>query len=851
MTDTLVIAPIPRPLTPLIGRDRELAMLLDLIRGSDRLITLTGIGGIGKTRLAHQTALEIEPEFTGGAVVVPLADIRDASLIPTEIARRFGRTNTDFDAASLPEVLGNAPLLLILDNLEQIPDVGEMIADVLEQCASLTILATSQIPLDVPGEQLFPVEPMDMGKAEAGSLRESPAIQLFLHRAKQVDPSMEIHDDQLPLVAEICHVLDGIPLAIELAAARMSIFSLQELRERLTNTLPVLSRGRHPSNERHRTMRNAIAWSYDLLDPSQQRLFRYLGVYAGGLSLDALQHTLRTLEITGEPLDTVSIFTGRGLLRRYLGNTDQPRYQMLQTLREFAWEQLKHEGDEFNACLAHASFVCSLAEDADPHLHGPDQAAWVARLSPELNNIQTACEWAVDHRPATALRIISALWRFFQFQSVAPRFIEQGRQALQHDLPDEILAKGWAAVGLLENWLRTDPVGAAESFRKAITYADAVGDTTAKMRSLTGLGVAALHQNDLNSAYEIFSESHRLNKAAGNFQGVQAALSNMAIIHSYRDENDDALDLFLQALDSARESGDQAIITRIYANLSSLHIRLGNLATSADYAQQSLALARDLGNEADEFNALYVLSIAAMDLGDLDAAEDHIRTAITIARKAGRQSDEADLRTTYIRLHLAREDVTKALQEVITVLDLVPHGSSAAAIGSACASLAQIGWQHPDRQQVASLLGAVDAWRERDQRITAPEAGDEIEEAFRLLREDPETRSAYHTAEEWDERRVQEFALQFARTLLHALPDPVPAEAFSPQTTQDFNLTPREQEVLGMMATGLANAEIAGEMFVSTRTVTTHITNIFNKMDVKNRSAAVALAHKQGLLKAS
>lgn len=846
MVNTSTITLTPPPLTPLIGRNAELARLLDLLRGEVRLVTLTGIGGIGKTRLAHQAALELEPEFHGGSVIVPLAEIRDASLVPVEIGRVFGRAESTIDLQALANMIGDETRLLVLDNLEQIPDVGATIMALLQQSPALTVLATSQVPLDVPGEQLFPLEPMAIQKAETGSLRESPAVELFLHRAKEVDPRLEFDESQLPLVSEICHMLDGIPLAIELAAARLSIFSLQQLREQLSDKLSVLGRNSGVQNDRHRTMRNAIAWSYDLLDTDQQRLFRYLGIYAGSMNLEAIEHTLMTLEITDEPLDVVSRFVGRGFLRRLPTGHQQPRYQMLQTLREFAYEQLELEGDEFNARLAHTTWVRTLAENAEPHLQTEQQDRWLSELQLNADNIRAATEWAAINRPEIALRIISSIWRELDMHGHSRPYINLGRTAIDTVTDKEVLTIGWLAIGSLEVRLRDSLDVATTSLQSALQLARETNNQSAEVRALIGLGTASLHLIKLDDAEPLFSEAINIAEQTNDLQGLYPAKANIGLIALYRLDYDRALALLLDAREVIEKAGDRIAAANMYGNLGLLYNRRKEHDLAKDHLQRAAAVGREIGNVAIQQHALLNLGNSFVALKDYEAAIASYDEGAKVARQAHRVVDEIEIRTAQGQVFTSQEDWLGAAKHFRDTLAITSVEPAYHAIHTCAGVIMNICVRHDRRDAAAGLAGAILGNDSHETNLSAY-VKDPGLEFIDSIPEDPNhpERIAFNEGKEWSLATIGQRAMQHATAFIASTTG---AESEQPSLPRTAPLTPREREVLGMMAKGHTNAEIADEMFISLRTITTHVSNIFNKLDVKNRAAAVAYALENQLV---
>ena len=843
MTDTSTIILTPSPLTPLIGRDVELASLLKILRSGDRLVTITAIGGIGKTRLAHQAALELEPELAAGSLVVPLAEIRDAALIPLEIAKVLRHSGPILDMPQIASMLGNDSRLLVLDNLEQIPYAGDAIVELMQLCPNLTVLGTSQVPLDVDGEQRFPLEPMEIGD---GSAEMSPAVELFLHRARAVDPRLEFNDSDRKLVAEICELLDGIPLAIELAASRLSIFSLHDLRERLTQRLTVLGRSGDGRDQRHHTMRNAIAWSYDLMDADQQRLFRYLGVFVGGISIRGIEHTQSMLEIARDPLDTISTLADRGLIRRMTLPDGVIRYQMLQTLREFAEEQLLADGDYLPARLAHATHVLAFAEEAEPHLQGEHQTQWFRELRASSANVRAACEWSATHRPEITLRIIAAIWRAIDQHGRSQPFVDLGQKALEVVDDTSILMRGWLAVGSLEVRQRDKLADAEVSLQNALELARASNNRSVEARALTGIGTVALHLGQFDEAERHFTEAVHVANRTGDPTALYPPKGNLGLIAFYRQEYDDALEQLEDTLVLIEQTGDRSAIAHMYGNLGTVLNRREDYLLAKDYLERAVEISRELDNAPVLHHALFSLGNTYIRLKDFDASRASFDEAAQVANRSHLKVSELEARVAQGQIYMDQNDSLSLLSHLRESLQITSVEAAAPAIRSAAGAIMAVCLEHGKRQEAAYLAGAV---LEDDLEINklhpyTREAGLAL---IQSIPDDPAhpERIALETGKTWSTQTLSQKAKQFAHEIIVQEPGAGPA---LPVLQQPTVLTPRELEVLGLMSKGHSNQEIADQMFISLRTITTHASNIFTKLGVKNRAAAVALALNAGLL---
>jgi predicted ATPase/DNA-binding XRE family transcriptional regulator len=422
---------LPEEATSFIGRAAEVAMLKDLLqRPQVRLVTLTGPGGSGKTRLALRTAAHLLGEFTDGVFFVSLAALTDARVVPSAIAaaltlrEREGHGPMD----AVLDYLSGRNLLLVLDNIEHLPDASELLPELLEHCPKLHLLVTSRAVLHLSWESIFEVQPLavpDSGSSiDLQALSRYEGVALFVERARAADPAFAVTGQDASAVAEICCRLDGLPLAIELAAARLRVLPPQALLGRLSNRLTFLTGGARDRPTRQQTLRAAIDWSYSLLDDREQRLFARLAVFAGGCTLDAAEvvGALATDAQDGgavSVLDCAASLIDKSLLRRsYPAASPEPHLRMLETIREYALERLEDSSEEAIIRRQHASYFLSLAEQAATELKGPHRTAWLNRLEDEHDNLRAALRWAREHREVQiGLRLAVALEQFWELRS--------------------------------------------------------------------------------------------------------------------------------------------------------------------------------------------------------------------------------------------------------------------------------------------------------------------------------------------------------------------------------------------------------------------------------------------------
>ena len=636
------------PPSALIGRDEELATLTHKFRGEDaRLITLTGPGGSGKTRLALEIAAELLDDFPDGVFFVDLAPLRDPALVLPAVAAvlNIRKQPTEELRDTLTAALAAKRMLLLLDNCEQVIDAAPDIAALLAACPRLAILATSREPMHIRSEQEYPVSPLalpDVHQLELEDLAHVPAVALFVARARASDPRFALTKENAVAVAEICRRLDGLPLAIELAAARVAHLSPSALLDRLdlpeAGRLPVLTGGPRDLPSRQQTMRNTIAWSHDLLDDAEQALFQFLSVFPGGFTLEAAEWVSSEQPGVGDALDRLASLVDKSLVAYEGDEGGAPRYRMLETIREFGQERLASSEQEATARHRHAAWALALAERAGPKVMGPDAAVWLEELEQDHANLRAALAWLVERGEGDLLaRLAGVLWPFWKEHA----HYSEGRRWL-----DAALELGQAApakdrlrvmTGLATMaWYQADPAYSRQMHEQALVLAQEIGDRAAEAFILGGLGVHASELGDDAQAISRFEESWAVAREVGDPAPVVLSLHNLAHQEWQRGQTARAVSRLEEALEVAREHRMGWILPSILVGLGTISTDLGDPGRAVGYFRESIALAQLRGNLGDVIDAVGGLARLAAATGQpekavrLFGAADAMREGLTM-----------------------------------------------------------------------------------------------------------------------------------------------------------------------------------------------------------------------------
>jgi predicted ATPase/DNA-binding CsgD family transcriptional regulator len=804
-------ARLPVPLTSFVGRHHEVGEVRRLL-ATTRLLTLTGTGGVGKTRLALRVAAEVAASAPETVWSVQLASVEDPRLLPRTVAGALGVVDQPGRRPldGVIEQLGERAWLLLLDNCEHlVAACAELAEALLRACPGLRVLATSREPLGAAGETTWRVPSLGLPGAEAAPtvavVAGSEAGQLFAARAAAVRPTFALDERNAPVVARICQRLDGIPLAIELAAARLTALSPDEVLAHLDDRFGLLTGGSRTALPRHRTLRGTVDWSHELLPPAERVLFRRLAVFSGGWTLAAAEAICAGSgpDGSGQGIGPISVAADDvlDLLTQLVVKSlvlseeaeGETRYRFLETNRQYAREKLQAAGEEAAVRDRHHAWCLELAERAAPTLRGPDAKEWLDRLEQEHDNLRGALAWAAERERGPMLaRLSAALWWFWFWRY----YFAEGRRwlgtamAASADLPVGLRASLLHGDGLLARALAEYAASAAR-LEQSIGLYRALGDRAGEADALYDLARTAAHRGDYARATELHEASLALRRALDDGFHVNQSLRGLGLLHMQRGELDRASAALEESLALARALGSPRALASTLSDVGRFAQYVGDDERAEAMLEEGASLFRANGDRRQTSQTLSVLAVSALRRGDLGRASLVLRESLAIVRELG-----------------ARRDITECLEVAASIAVARGDWPRAARLLGTC-----------ETQRAATGLALPRSARaDHDRTVNA---------ARRAMGE-----GAFAAA--LAEGRAAPLEEAVALVLEgEAGPGPEPP---APHDARLTLLTPREREVAGLIAQRLTNRQIAERLVVSERTVHAHVRNVLAKLELASRA---------------
>jgi predicted ATPase/DNA-binding SARP family transcriptional activator/DNA-binding CsgD family transcriptional regulator len=815
---------LPAPRTSFVGREPEMVEIKRAF-AMTRLLTLTGAGGSGKTRLAMELARALAGTYHDGARMAELAPLSEPGLVPQEVAGALDVQERPEEVLSdtLTDALRDKELLLVLDNCEHVVgEVARLVDALLGSCPRLRVLATSREPLYLSGEVNWAMPPLSLppeakeetdGQPTADGLMRSEAVRLFVERARLRLPSFELTPQNAVAVASVCRKLDGIPLAIELATARMGTLAVEQVAQRLDVSLDVLKGASRSAAPRQRTLRATLDWSYDLLAGNERRLFGRLSVFSGGWTLEAAEAVCSGGGIEEEDiLDLLGGLVDKSLVVAEAHAGGSVRYRMLEPIRQYALEQLGEGGQAEEVRGRHAACFLALAKEAEPELAGQTQGLWAERLEAEHDNMRVALSWQLEQGEAgSALRLVAGLWRYWHLRGHASEGVGWLERALAHDEQAASPSRTKALEGM--GWLtqlQGDYDRARANYEEMLELSQEVDDKANVATALNSLGTVAAQQGDNGRARTLLEENLRVIEELQQEGDPATALKrfyacNLLGYLAIDEEGDHArgATLWEESLALAREVGDDHLIGMSLGFLAHLALMQRDYERAKVRSEEALGVARELAGTSAGFvpSAFINLGIAALGLGEQERAREAFERALLAGRDTG-----------------AKPRVIESLEGM---------ASLAGAAGRA--------------DRVARLWGAAEAAREADGVALSP--GERaMHEPYLDSARSRLGKAAWEEALAVGRSMSLEEAVEYARAKEEVDRPAVPVQEQIPAGEPVVELTPRENEIVALVARGLTNRQISTELSISERTAGNHVAKILRKLGLRSRAQIAAHA---------
>ncbi|MGI9122385.1 MAG: tetratricopeptide repeat protein [Rubrobacter sp.] len=793
---------LPASRTNFVGREREMVEVRRMLAMTGHL-TLTGTGGCGKTRLALEVARDLVGTYKDGVWLVELAPLSEGALVPQVMAATLGVQEQPGRPLqeSLLDALGDKETLLILDNCEHLLDAAaRLTVALLDSCSRLRVLATSREPLGVTGELGWPVPSLSApGTQQSLTVEELggyESVRLFADRASKRHPGFELTSENATAVARVCVGLEGIPLAIELAAARIGMLSAAQISERLGHSLKLLTDGDQRVDHRHQTLRAALEWSFELLGEPEQALFRRLAEFAGGFTLDAAESVGVGEGIDQEDvLELLSVLVDKSLVVAEENWEQGARYRLLEPVRQYAREKLGVSGEAEAVGRRHAEFFLALAEEAEPELTRSQQAEWLDLLETERDNLRAALSWALGRELDSGPRMAGALCRFWHTRG----YLSEGRRYLEavassSAVPTTIRAKALDGLG----WI-AEPQGdyerAREAYEESLELYRISNDKRGVANVLGDLGSLALDRGDYEEATSLLVESLTLHRELGSKEEVVGVLNGLGVLASAKGDREQSISYFSEALALSRGTGNVRRNATSLGNLGITMLVHDNPEQATVLLEESLALFREIGDSSNIAIGLMYSALAALTEGD------HARV-----QPLGQES-----------LNLLQRAEDK--QHMPDCLEIMAGGAAAQGLA----------------QRAARLWGAAEAMREdigvplqpEDRKLLAPYLA-----TARSSLGEPAWQTTLVEGRAMMPRQAIEYSLSAEEPVLS-----IPVARRPGGNSATFApLTPREEEVALLVSRGLTNRQIGSELFISEHTVATHIAKILKRLALSSRS---------------
>jgi predicted ATPase/DNA-binding winged helix-turn-helix (wHTH) protein len=642
---------LPSPTTSLIGREALSASICALMRRNDvRLVTLTGPGGSGKTRVGLHVTAELSHDFADGSYIVILAPVRDVAQVASAIAGVLSIQESGSRSAEdlLVSYLREREVLLTLDNYEHVAASAPLVTTLLAACPRLKVLITSRSVLKLSAEHDVVVPPLALPDMQATAKRafESAAVRLFVERAQAAGQDVGASEHEMDVVAEVCRRLDGLPLAIELAAARLRVLSPQALLTRLDHRLQLLKSGPGNLPERQKTLRNAIAWSHDLLGAGEQALFRRLSVFAGGWSLDAAEAVAGWGDLPDTVLEILSALVDQSLVQRIEDVNGEPRFTMLETVREYALERLDSSGELSDVRQRHAEHFTELAEEAEPQLTSAQRKPWLAQLQAEYNNLRAALTWLIRERAdaAGALRLAGALpwmWYFAGHFSEGRSWLKQALEVPGGDKQSPATAKALSGAARLCMYAG-DPGEAVGFATRSVDLFRSYGDQRGLAFALFHQALASLLVHRPAQAMPMFQECMNCFAEQNDAWGVALAMTYIGVALTIEPTlEDESRSMLMQGQARFRALGDDWGLSTALHYLGTIAMRHGDYATARRLNEEMLQIVRDLGDNYRISRNLHQLAEIALAEKSYTQAIEHLKVSLALTREQGRVGDGA------------------------------------------------------------------------------------------------------------------------------------------------------------------------------------------------------------------